>query len=117
MDIRTQAEDLNRMVSEGKIMEAFEKYYDDEVVMQENEDEPRVGKEENRAYEQAFVSGLEAVHEARTLGIAFGDNYSVIESFMDVTHKKWGRVARSQVAVQRWRNGRIIHEKFYYAGQ
>lgn len=113
-NIKELVEDLVKMVNEGKILEAFEKYYADNVSMQENEDEPRVGKDVNRKYEEAFVNGIVEFHSAKTLGIAIGDNYSTIESFMDVTHKDWGRVSRTQVAVQRWENDKIISEKFYY---
>jgi len=105
---------LVKMVGEGKIMDAFEKYYADNVIMQENENTPRVGKDVNREYEKAFVGGIIEFHNAKTLGVAVGDNYSTVESFMDVTHKDWGRVARTQVAVQKWENGKIINEKFYY---
>lgn len=113
-NIKTLVEDLAKMISEGKILEAFEKYYADNVVMQENEEEARVGKEFNRKYEEAFVGGIVEVHSSKILGVAVGDNYSTIESFMDVTHKDWGRVARSQVAVEKWENGKIVNEKFYY---
>ncbi|MCX6754308.1 MAG: nuclear transport factor 2 family protein [Candidatus Nomurabacteria bacterium] len=107
-------EDLVKMINEGKIMDAFEKHYADNVVMQENETAPRVGKDVNREYEKAFVEGIVEFHGGKTLGIAVGDNYSTVESFMDVTHKDWGRVARTQVAVQKWENGKIVNEKFYY---
>lgn len=110
-------EDLAKMIEEGKILEAFEKYYADDVVMQENDDEPRVGKEVSRGYEEAFVNGIVEMHAGKTLGIAVGDNYSTIESFMDVTHKDWGRIARSQVAVQHWKDGKVVNEKFYYGGK
>lgn len=107
-------EDLAKMIGEGKILEAFEKYYADDVTMQENEEPLRVGKDANRAYEKAFVEGITEVHGAKTLGTAAGDNYSMIESFMDLTHKDWGRSARTQVAVQHWKDGKIVAEKFYY---
>ncbi len=113
-DIKILVEDLAKMISEGKILEAFDKYYADNVTMQENEDEPRVGKEINRKYEEVFVGGITEVHSSKILGVAIGDNYAAIESSMDVTHKDWGRMARSQVAVQRWENGKIVKEKFYY---
>ena len=113
-DIKPLVEDLVKMISEGKILDAFDKYYADDVVMQENETAPRIGKEANRQYEEAFVNGITELHGYKTLGIATGDNYSTIESFMDVTHKDWGRVARNQIAVQRWKDGKIISEKFYY---
>lgn len=113
-NIKELVEDLVKMINEGKIMEAFEKYYADNIVMQENETAPRVGKDVNREYEKAFVGGIVEFHSGKTLGIAVGDNYSTVESFMDVTHKDWGRVARTQVAVQKWENGKIVNEKFYY---
>ncbi len=107
-------EDLIKMIGEGKIMETFEKYYADNVVMQENEEAPRIGKDASREYEKAFVNGITEMHGMKVLGIAVGENYSTVESFMDVTHKDWGRMARTQVAVQRWENGQIVNEKFYY---
>jgi hypothetical protein len=114
-NIKELAEDLAKMVGEGKILEAFEKYYSDDVVMQENEDAPRVGKPANLEYEKAFVNGIVEFHDGKILGVAVGDNYSTIESYMDVTHKDWGRVARTQVAVERWQDGKVVNEKFYYS--
>ena len=113
-DLSVLVNDLAKMVNEGKIMEAFEKYYAENVVMQENEEAPRVGKDFNRKYEEAFIGGITEFHDAKILGIAVGDNYSTIESSMDLTHKDYGRVARTQVAVQRWENGMVVNEKFYY---
>jgi ketosteroid isomerase-like protein len=62
-DIKTMVEDLARMIGEGKILEAFDKYYADDVVMQENNEAPRVGKEVNRKFEEAFVNGITAFNE------------------------------------------------------
>ncbi len=107
-------EDLVKMIGEGKMLEAFEKYYAEDVVMQENEGELRNGKETNRKYEEAFVNGITEVHSSKVLGVAVGDNYSTIESYMNVTHKDWGRVARTQVSVEHWKDGKIVNEKFYY---
>lgn len=35
-EIAQKLHDLNTMVTSGKLIEAFEKYYDDHVVMQKN---------------------------------------------------------------------------------
>ena len=48
--------DLNNLVVQGKSLEAFDKYYDDEVVMQENENPPTIGKIANRKREEEFFS-------------------------------------------------------------
>ncbi|MBI2451723.1 hypothetical protein HYV50_01435 [Candidatus Pacearchaeota archaeon] len=50
MGIKEDVEELNNMILQGKIMEAFEKFYDENVVMQENSEEPRIGKEINRKF-------------------------------------------------------------------
>jgi hypothetical protein len=33
---------------------------------------------------------------------------------MDVTLKGAGRIKMNQVAVRRWKNGKIVHERFYH---
>jgi len=37
-----------------------------------------------------------------------------IEWFMDFTHSAWGDLVQEQVAVQRWKDGQIVHERFYH---
>jgi hypothetical protein len=36
-DLRTLVDELNQMILEGKILDAFEKFYADDVVMQDND--------------------------------------------------------------------------------
>ncbi len=108
-------EDLNAMILAGKGMEAFEKYYADDVSMQENGDAPRVGKDINRKYEQDFFAGV-TKFEGKVANVAVGPDVSMVEWDMDITHKDWGNAKRSQVAVQTWKNGKIAAEKFYYKG-
>ena len=49
MSLRDDVNALNSMILQGQIMEAFDKYYADDLVMQENNGEPRVGKATNQA--------------------------------------------------------------------
>ena len=37
--------EMNQFILDGKTLEAMEKFYADEVTMQENEDPPRSGKQ------------------------------------------------------------------------
>ena len=114
-DIKTLVDDLNSMIMSGKSLEAFEKYYADNVTMQENNEPPRVGKAANRKFEQEFMAGITEFHGAKVLGVAVGANLSMVEWWMDMTHKVYGRTKKSQVAIQRWENGRIVSERFYYS--
>lgn len=113
-DLRTNVDALNQMILEGKILDAFEQYYDDNVVMQDNDYPARVGKDVNRQHEQAFVGGLTEFRGAKILNVIYSDDLSVVEWWFDYTHKDYGVRNYRQLAVQRWKNGKIVEEKFYY---
>ncbi|MDX1905712.1 MAG: nuclear transport factor 2 family protein [Bacteroidia bacterium] len=106
-------QDLNQMILEGKIMEAFEKHYAEEVVMEDDGLPATVGKDANREREQNFVNSLTAFRGAEVKNIWISGNIACVEWFMDYTHKEWGDVAYTQVAVQRWRDGKIVREVFF----
>lgn len=113
-DLRTLVDELNQMILEGKIIDAFEKFYADDVVMQDNDYPVRVGKEVNRQYEEAFVNGLKEFRGAKVVNTIISDGIAVVEWWMDFTHKDYGTRNYTQVSVQRWKNGQIVEEKFYY---
>ena len=105
---------LNKLVLEDKAMEAFEKYYHDDVVMQENENAPTVGKAANRKREEEFFASVTEFRSAKPTKIAVGCNISMVEWHYDYTHKDWGVRNYTQIAVQEWSDGKIVKEKFYY---
>lgn len=106
---------LNEMILGGQLLDAFEQFYADEVTMQENENDPTIGKDACRINEEAFVSGITEFRGAQIKSVVISDNISVVEWDFDFSHKDWGDRNYTQVAVQRWdENGQIINEKFYY---
>jgi hypothetical protein len=113
-DLKANFEDIKTLVLQGKAMEAFEKYYGDDVVMQENETPATVGKAANRARELDFFSKVTQWGAAELKAVAYGDNVVISEWFVDYTHSEWGKVTHDQVSVQRWKDGKVIHERFYY---
>ena len=113
-DSRTNVDQLNQMILEGKILEAFEKFYSEDVVMQDNDYPARVGKDVCRQFEEAFVNGLTEFRGARIVNTIISDDLAVTEWWMDYTHKDFGTRNYTQLAVQRWKNGKITEEKFYY---
>ena len=113
-DLRTQVDQLNKMILEGKILDAFEKFYADDVVMQDNNYPVRVGKEVNRQYEEAFVNGLTEFRGAKVVNTLISDGLAVVEWWFDYTHKDYGVRNYTQLSVQRWNGGKIVEEKFYY---
>lgn len=107
--------ELNKMIIEGKGKEAFEKFYANDVVMQEpTGDPPRVGKDACRKAEDDFYANVEAFHGAKLLASVVGDGVTFSEWLFDFKLKGQPRVALQQVARRQWRNGKIVNERFYY---
>ncbi len=105
---------LNQAILSGKALEAFEQYYAEDVVMQENSEEPRRGKDVNRKAEQEFFSSLESFNDGKLVSSAVNGDVTFGEWFMDVTFKGGQNAKLSQVAVRRWKDGKIVSERFYY---
>ncbi|MDX2151363.1 MAG: nuclear transport factor 2 family protein [Bryobacteraceae bacterium] len=105
---------LNRQVLAGDILGAFDRFYAEGVVMQENNAEPVVGKAANRAREEAFLASVEQFHGARVLSTAVNGNVTFSEWELDATYKGAGRILLAQVAVREWKDGLVVRERFYY---
>lgn len=113
-NIEKAVNELNSLILNGRAMEGFEKYYADEVIMQENETTPTVGKEANRKRELAFFSSITDFRGAKVLNKAVGDNISYVTWHFDYTHRDWGVRNYTQVSVQTWEEGKIVKEQFFY---
>lgn len=105
---------LNEMILGGKAMEAFERFYADDIVMQDNDDAPFVGKAFNREREVKFFDSIGEVHQISIDGSAPGDAISMSEWTYDVTFKSGPRVKWSQAAVRRWAGDKVVHERFFH---
>jgi hypothetical protein len=116
MSYTQKATELYSMINSGQLLDAFEKYYSEDVVMQEMGEEPRIGKAANREYEIKFVSSVESVHGGGVDNITADENNGVvmIENWMDVTFKGGHRVKLEQVCVQEWNGDQIVKERFYH---
>ena len=117
-DLNSRDQQLNEMILQGKILEAFDKFYADDIVMEEDGKE-RVGKEANREYEEQFVDSLEEFHAAEILsrGVDEDRNVTLSEWHNDMTLDGVGRVQQQQVSIRVWNDdGQITREKFYKLG-
>ena len=112
--IKEKINHLNQLILEGKAMEGFDLYYDDEVVMQENENPATVGKEANRQREIDFFGSITEFRGANAADVVVGENISYVKWHFDYTHKDWGVRSYTQVSVQEWKNNKTIREQFFY---
>ncbi len=112
-----RAKAMYALVGDGKMMEAFELYYHDDVVMQENGHEPRRGKDASREYEQKWLASIKEMHGGGVTAITSNeaDQITMVEAWADITFADGTRRKLEEVAVQHWEGDRIIRERFYYS--
>lgn len=111
--------DIYKMSAEGKMLEAFEKYYHDDVVMIEATGQRREGKDVSREFEKQFLESIKEFHGAGVNAITSNEKEAktMVESWMELTFKDGQRTKMEEVAVQQWEGDKIIHERFYYNTQ
>jgi len=117
--IKNNVEKLNALIKEGKIMEAFEKYYSKDVIIQVNGNAPINGKEENRKREMIFLQEIEKLNSANINSVTFGgkeDNVSMTEWLINIENKEGVKKTIYRVNVQHWKDDKIINEKLYFCG-
>jgi ketosteroid isomerase-like protein len=116
MSYYEKAKDIYDMSAQGKLLDAFEKYYHNDVVMVEATGESRKGKDANRKFQQEFMNMIKEFHGTGVRAIASDEKQAttMVESWMDVTMKDGKRSTMEEVAVQKWKDDQIIHERFYY---
>ena len=110
--IQTRDAKLNEMIVAGKLMEAFERFYADDLTMHDGGD-AFAGKDANREREQEFVDSVAKVNELTLHASAAEGDVSLSEWTYDVEFESGDRAKWRQVAVRRWREGDVVEERFY----
>ena len=111
-----RAQDIYKMMGEGNMLEAFDKYYHDDVVMIEATGDVREGKATSREFEENWLASIEEFHGGGVHAITSNEEagISMVEAWTEVTFKDGNRMKLEEVAVQHWKDGKIIRERFYY---
>lgn len=102
-------------VRQGRIMDAMNEFYHDDVVMSEPAYGDTVSLAANLEREQKFVDSVAEFKNFETPRIGVGENTSFYENVMDWKTTDGQDIHVEQVAVQTWKDGKIIAERFYYA--
>jgi hypothetical protein len=82
--------------------------------MQENNQQPTIGKATNRQREIEFFAAITEFRGAKPLQVTIGEGVTMVKWEYDYTHKDWGVRNYTQVSVQEWQDGKIIREQFFY---
>jgi len=113
MSIKPQVLDLIRLVENGQMLEAMNRYYAENVAMQENVSPPTVGFAENYAREQAFYGSLKELRFSLVSVVVEGDR-AAINWVVDYTTADGTQYRMDEIALQTWRGGKIVQERYVY---
>lgn len=116
MSVKEKITDVYNHIQNGTALDAFEKYYADDVVMVLEDGTEVKGKDANRDRENEFFAGVESFNGAGVTGITSNEEEetTAVESWMDITFKGAdGPMKIEQVATQQWEDGKIVRERFY----
>ena len=101
-------------IRQGRIMDAMNEFYADDVVMEEPAYGKTVGLAANLEREEKFVESVKEFKNFEATKVATGDNVSLYENVMDWVDVNGNDVHVEQVAVAEWKDGKIVYERFYY---
>lgn len=103
-------------IRQGRIPEAMVEFYADDVKMQENNKPPTVGLAANVEREKQFLAHVKQWKQfnIRAVGIDHANGVALIQSDFEFDAVDGKTIKYDQVSVQQWKDGKIVHEKFYY---
>jgi hypothetical protein len=113
-NLQQRLNDLFGYIRQGKIIEAMNEFYDKDIVMQENTNPPTKGLDANIEREKKFMSGVKELKGFIITASGVGDKVTFYESTSDIVTTGGVLVHVEQVSVAKWKNGKIVHERFYY---
>jgi ketosteroid isomerase-like protein len=105
---------LVEYIQTGRILDAMTEFYTPDTQMQENGNPPTVGLAANIEREKQFLAYVKEWRGFAVKSLAVQDDVSLMESTIDFLAVDGKDVHMEQVSVARWKDGKIVHERFYY---
>lgn len=111
-EISSKLDELIKIVSSGNPMEAFDKFYHPDLEKADLDGVVHKGKATNERIGYELLSKVKNVRDFSALGKVIKGSRSFLVWSLDFDHADNGRVAVTQVAIQDWKDGLIIRERF-----
>lgn len=117
MSYLQKIQDMYRMIDSGKVFEALEQYYHEDVVVIDGHEPPREGKSVQRKALQDWLGMVKEMHDGGTTAITANEETGItmVESWTEITTQDGNRFKMEEVGVQKWEGDQIVHERFYYS--
>jgi hypothetical protein len=113
-----QVEKFVELVTTGQTALSMERFYAEDVNVFENRELARAGRDACVAEEKRLLEAQPSPPQTRALKVAVNEATGVafIEWIIRFTSPEGRPLRLEQVAVQKWAQGLIVEERFYYQG-
>lgn len=110
--ISTALDELIAMMAAGQPLEAFDKFYHDDLEKTDLDGLTHRGKAANKQVGIELLSKVKTVRDFTAVGKVVKANRSFLVWSLDFDHADNGAVAVTEVAIQDWQDGKIIRERY-----
>ena len=107
--------DLKELLGNGQFLEAMDKYLADDVVLQEANNEPKVGKDVCIAAEKELLATVTEFKGYDIKHYAIQGDTSYYEAVMEFVTNDGVSHRFEQINRTIWKDGKIINERYFHA--
>ncbi len=104
---------LNKLVAAYDYEQAFELFYDESLQDFENESQSADSLQKHKENMKQFLASL-SNKSATVVNTLVSDDITVTDWHYVFDHAQWGHRDFHEVTVQRWKAGKIMHERHHY---
>jgi hypothetical protein len=108
--------DVNQVIIgfvKGKVLETFERFYSDHVVVNEHGVPALQGKAKSRQSLRKFLDNIHVLHSINAVSALVDGHKAVIEWRVDFIPKGGSRTILRKMALQIWTDKQIVQETIY----
>jgi len=118
MNMAANLHEFIQLCEKGQTLEAMARFYAEDVVVFENHELARAGREACLAFEREAIARLKepATLRAKASAVDAQSGVAFIQWLIRFLGDEDRPMRLDEVAVQRWAGGRIVEERFYYEG-
>ena len=102
------------MLAEGQFVEGMERYFDENVTIQEVGQTPKSGRDHAIAVEKELLTGVSEFIQYTAHSQGAGGDKTFYEATMEFKTSDGQHVVQNQAVVTTWKNGKIVDERYYH---
>lgn len=112
--IKKTDDELNAMTQTGRILEALDRFYSEECIFQEGNEQPRRGRQAQREHLSRFFDTLKEFRGATLHSQGVGEDVTLTEWTFDMVGPE-GPIVWNEILRRKWLNGKVVSERYYAA--